>query len=1083
MARSSRTNYQGITRSQEVKIKSRRVDTRGFWDYVYDNANTPGGTLINFGVILLVCAIGVWVPFVPELCFLTAIFVLFRYYRYKNRFWSAPFRVPAYLKYQTERQYIDETTGKPGSGDVYMGYCLETKREVWASLDDVRTHRLTVGTTGSGKTEEFLAEIFNALIHDSGVMFVDGKGEKKGSLAGTLKLARLFWRDEDVYQLNYVMGGEDAQLFRNEKRSNTFNPLQNMGSSAMTEIVITLLSDTGADSQWKDFAIALIQGLIPPLNYLSKKGYLLLNAKTFSEFLPIEKARDLCFHQAFIDHDDREVKLNDIAPDDARFLRDEYLGALRIYFENLPGWSSAFVPKRPFSWKSPQKGDVEISDKTLEQHGYRVMQVVKPIVDLSFVYGHIYNVPVGEIDFKDVAQNRRILVSLLPALERSTSNMQPLGKMTVAAVKNVLAGGLAGPVSGSWRQVMSSQEVARGPVPFFMLCDEYGYYVVEGFAVAPAQARSLGYSITFGVQDIDSLMKSNQNEGAATIENTNIAMVGRMTGGKDSTTFQVATGRAGEAYVQEVEELTHEITAMGASRLGVDRSRMMVRSRLDYQDMAAQKDGDFHMIIGTPVFTRKGVEQEVRVVRMKCFYTGTVPQPDAARPLDLAFVTPLSVMDKGKIAAEVKLQKLFQSGNDIGMAAARLMERKTAGSHLKASIDDEGRGAVQEIMEYLASMLRRKDRSFKSLSEEAAVSLMLGYYSLVAGVQKAKVYEHCRSLVKKMVVDHTNQGFYRRSLIRVVDCVRRDYRPIDRRRIQSGEWVAEAVDAGVQRVATTVVRRSSRSKYSMSGPKDRSQPSPEDHLAHTHVQAVKAVDREDFILVVPFGKHAFANRNHVKNFLRYLFSLTQNHPTRNTTINNMVCEWDVTGTLTSSYMNASPQDLYDGYRKRNFDRISDPQVFMDDGAYVTFIVEADGKLFSNLVVGRRNGSAEFEFEFLPGSLSDAAEECVGGRDQLEDVFITAAGDSREILDFAEADIARREIIERKLHIAVNEVMGGRVALSVSHNDQPTHNPHYHVHRIRMWEEDEVATITQEQINERNRTKTPYDGDRLDEATA
>lgn len=823
MSKSSRTNYQGITRTQEVKVKNRRVDTRGFWDRIYDNANTPSGTIANFGFLLIASLVFSPIPFVPELCFVISVIFLLRYYTYKKRFWSAPFRVPAYLKYLTKRNYLDETTGKAGAGDVYMGYCLETKREVWASLDDVRTHRLTVGTTGSGKTEEFLAEIFNALVHDSGVMFVDGKGEKKGSLAGTLRLARLFWRDEDVYQLNYVMGGEDAQLFRNEKRSNTFNPLQNMGSSAMTEILISLLSDSsGGDSMWQDRAISLLQGLIPPLNYLSKKGYILFNAEALARFFPLHCVEDLYCHQAFIDHDGNRINLSVDAPEEAAFLKREYLGALQTYLENLPGWSKG--PDRPFvgreeDGKKPKTAEQEQDQsraKALEQHGYLTMQVVKPIVDLSFNYGHIYNVPVGEIDFKDIAQNRRILVSLLPALERSTANMQPLGKMTVAAVKNVLATGLAGPVSGSWRQVMSSQEVARGPVPFFMLCDEYGYYVVEGFAVAPAQARSLGYSITFGVQDIDSLMKSNQNEGAATIENTNIAMVGRMTGGKDSTTFQVATGRAGEAYVQEIEDLNHEMMGTGHTVLRSDKSRMMVRSRLDYQDMAAQKDGDFHMIIGTPVFTRKGVDQEVRVVRMKCFYTGTVPQPDAARPLDLAFVTPLSVMDKGKIAAEVKLQKLFQTGNDIGMAAARLMEAKTAGSHLKASIDDQGRGGVQEVMEYIGSMLRRKDRSFQSITPTSAVSLMKGYYGLVADIQKARVFAERKAALKELVNSRTSKGFYRRSLAQLVDGIRRDYRPIDRRRVQTGERVASAVDDGVQVASSVVVRRNRVEKIALS---------------------------------------------------------------------------------------------------------------------------------------------------------------------------------------------------------------------------------------------------------------------------
>lgn len=363
---------------------------------------------------------------------------------------------------------------------------------------------------------------------------------------------------------------------------------------------------------------------------------------------------------------------------------------------------------------------------------------------------------------------------------------------------------------------MSSQEVARGSVPFFILCDEYGYYIVEGFAVAPAQARSLGYSITFGVQDVDSLMKSNQNEGAATIENTNIALVGRMTGGKDSTTFQVATGRAGEAYVQEIEDLHHEMMGTGYTRLHSDKSRMMVRNRLDYQDMAAQKHGDFHMIIGTPVFTRKGVDQEIRVVRMKCFYTGTVPQPDVARPLDLAFVTPLSVMDKGKIAAEVKLQKLFQTGNDIGMVAARLMAKKTDGSHLKLSIDDEGHGIIPEVIEYIGAMLRRKDRSFQSIKPTATISLMKSYYGLVANVQKARVFSERKAVLKELVNDRTIQGFYRSSLDHLIDEIRGDYRPIDRRRVQAGERVAVAINDGVQAASSSIVKRKRMAKIASS---------------------------------------------------------------------------------------------------------------------------------------------------------------------------------------------------------------------------------------------------------------------------
>ncbi len=951
---STRTNYQGITRDQEVKIKGRRVDTRGVWDKIYDSTNTPSGTIMVFGVLVFASLVLVAVPFAPEVCFLTSLLVLSRYYRYKKRFWSAPFRVPAYLKYLTKRNYIDETTGKTGAGDVYMGYCLETKREVWASLDDVRTHRLTVGTTGSGKTEEFLAEIFNAFVHDSGVMFVDGKGEKKGSLAGTLKLARLFWRDEDVYQLNYVMGGQDAQLFRNEKRSNTFNPLQNMGSSAMTEILVSLLSDSGGgDSMWQDRAISLLQGLIPPLNYLSTRGYLLFNAEALARFFPLNCIEDLYCYQAFIDHNGNRINLHETQ--DGAFLKSEYLGALQTYLENLPGWTKG--PDRPFVGREDPKDAKPVQmqsgkgaedpsrAKALEQHGYLTMQVVKPIVDLSFNYGHIYNVQVGEVDFKDIAQNRRILVSLLPALERSTANMQPLGKMTVAAVKNVLASGLAGPVSGSWRQVMSSQEVARGPVPFFMLCDEYGYYVVEGFAVAPAQARSLGYSITFGVQDIDSLMKSNENEGAATIENTNIAMVGRMTGGKDSSTFQVAAGRAGEAYVQENEELMHQMTGFGGTKLGVERSRLAYKSRIDYQDMAAQKDGDFHMIIGTPVFTRKGVDQEVRIVRMKCFYTGAIPQPDAARPLDLAYVTPLSITDRTTILAEVKLQKIISNGTEIGVNAARMMAEKTKGALYESRIGTEkGNTIVPDVMEYLLAHARRFGKRVGDYKQFSAVSVMTDHYRALAATIEARAFEERRATIRSYVERRSQPGFYRRSLVGLVGRISRDCRPLEadgrrtERRTQTGERAARDIGAQVDGIARTVISRRREGRIA-SAPTGivvpRSEPdgqaaSVEDHLrGDPQSSSATAVERDDFVFVVPIGLHEFQDANHVLNFTRYLFSLTKNHPTRDTTAFNMVAEWDIeesVSTLRSSVLNIDPKGLFADFKRRKMSDIARPDV-------------------------------------------------------------------------------------------------------------------------------------------------------------
>ncbi|WP_299592510.1 hypothetical protein [uncultured Tateyamaria sp.] len=649
----------------------------------------------------------------------------------------------------TGREYLDEMSNAPGEGDVYIGFCLETKRETWASLSDARTHRIVIGTTGSGKTEELLAETCNALVHDSGVMMIDGKGEMKGSLKGVISLARLFWRDEDMYSLNYVMGGQDAQLFRHEKRSNTFNPLQKMGSSQMTEILISLLSAPGSDPMWSDRAIALIQGLIPPLNYLSGRGYIVLNAETLSRFLPLNAVEDLYWHCAFIDHGGKLVTL---PQDEQDFLRQEYLTGLRIYLENIPGYTSG--PPQPFMGRGngpPPQAD-ESRAEVVKQHGFLTMQIVKPITDLSFNYGYIYNTTIGEIDFLDMARNRRLLVGLLPALERSKQNMQPLGKMAVAAIKNTLATGLAGPVSGEWRQVMADQEVARGPTPYFILCDEYGYFVVEGFAVAPAQARSLGYSITFGVQNIDNLMEASEAEGNATQENTNIALVGRMTSGVESATYKFAASRAGEAHVQVIEDVELSYSGIGTTRLDDGRSRLQSLSRLSYDDMGAQKDGKFTFILGTPIFSRKGkrviTNQSVKVVRLLSLYCGGDYSPDSISPLNAAYVLPMAPDEKAKMRAELKLSGNPDLALKISATGQALMQERVNALTYDAFPQHVG---PDDWLSYLSYRAEQRQAKLADYPDDETAALFDSYLGLVARLEQQSKQSGTMTMVQSDV--------------------------------------------------------------------------------------------------------------------------------------------------------------------------------------------------------------------------------------------------------------------------------------------------------------------------------------------
>ena len=56
------------------------------------------------------------------------------------------------------------------------------------------------------------------------------------------------------------------------------------------------------------------------------------------------------------------------------------------------------------------------------------MQFTQLLSSLGETYGYIFKTNLGEIDFKDVVLNNRILVVPLPALEKSIDELRNLGK-------------------------------------------------------------------------------------------------------------------------------------------------------------------------------------------------------------------------------------------------------------------------------------------------------------------------------------------------------------------------------------------------------------------------------------------------------------------------------------------------------------------------------------------------------------------------------------------------------------------------------------------------------------------------------
>ena len=263
MANVKGRTYRGVERHQEIEPARRRDDVRTAWRRVSDRLDTPNGALYSFmGLSFLVCTLGVLLPGAGEISALLAAGVYGTKYAFGKRRWDAPYRVPAYLAHIAGIKFLDSSTGKPGDGLIYHGSEINTGKQVWSSARDTTTHRLVIGTTGSGKTEELLGNIFNALLLDSGAMMVDGKSDPK-TVDSLVRICRVVGREEDVLIKNYVMGGRDFASGLDDRRSHTYNPLSSGSAAMKSELMVSLL-DTGqgnGSDMWQGRAINFMEGI------------------------------------------------------------------------------------------------------------------------------------------------------------------------------------------------------------------------------------------------------------------------------------------------------------------------------------------------------------------------------------------------------------------------------------------------------------------------------------------------------------------------------------------------------------------------------------------------------------------------------------------------------------------------------------------------------------------------------------------------------------------------------------------------------------------------------------------------------
>jgi len=563
----------GLEKHHEHSAQKLARDTRPLGARFADFLSKPATIFVSSFSGIATCIL---FPILADITFLICFFLFIFAY---TRVHTLPFKIPASAHTLDYNELVPGSyKPKHGEGISFFGNDRTTQEELWFSNDDLRTHVLIFGSTGSGKTEFLVSLAYNSLVHASGFIYIDGKGDNS-LFAKIFSMVRSMGRDDDMLLINFMTGAKDIIGAQDSRLSNTMNPFAQGSSSMISNLVVSLMdsgSEGGNGDMWKGRAINFVESLMKILCHMRDQGHILIDANTIRDYFVLDKLESIVIDRKFIKKNGEPVDISKVP--------DLILEPLKNYVINLPGYS----PRN----KGRQAGEV------LEQHGFITMQLTRVFGSLADAYGHILRTNLAEVDLKDVVLNRRILVVLLPALEKSPDELANLGKIIIASLKAMMAAGLGDSVEGDYRDVIL-RKPTNSPAPYVCIMDEYGYYAVKGFAVVAAQARSLGFSAVFAGQDLPAFQKASKEEAASIGANCNIKICMKLEDPQETWEFFNKVG--GETYVTNVSGFQQNSGSFSVNYLDTRSASVDRRQRIELLDLRDQRVGQFHVFFKSDI--------------------------------------------------------------------------------------------------------------------------------------------------------------------------------------------------------------------------------------------------------------------------------------------------------------------------------------------------------------------------------------------------------------------------------------------------------------------------------------------------
>lgn len=500
-----------IQQHQELSNKRLIVDPRNLGKRLWDSLERPWIPLA--WACLSTVLILIWPWFIPYA--LLVFFILHTAVTVK------PDVLPIHLPMEAGKKDFNDPL--PGDGRGFYsargsffigrirGRGIAGGMEVWASFKALTQHFLIFGTTGAGKTESIVSYVVNYLSVGSGVCFQDAKAAPKAMIQ-IATICRIFGRDGDFRVTNYITGLSSERRDPAERLSNDAAVFARGSAESNTQLLVSLMPPSEGDNKiFAERAVALVSAVFPALTDLRDMGKLQIDPGTIRSHMAFKNFANLYL--------DNRISMRS-------------RNALQGYLESLPGYDE----------------NKEISDQPEEvtrQFGFAQAYFTRSLASLSDTYGHIYMVGQGEIDYQDAVLNGRVILTLLPSMEKSGEELSNLGKIVLTATKNGMVVGLGTVFEGSADDIVHNLPT-NSDIPYGVLNDENAYMLIEGQEILNAQARGLGFGILTGTQDAPGMLENISRTTKQIMANSAFKQIMYL---DDKETTELAKEFSGEANV------------------------------------------------------------------------------------------------------------------------------------------------------------------------------------------------------------------------------------------------------------------------------------------------------------------------------------------------------------------------------------------------------------------------------------------------------------------------------------------------------------------------------------------------------